>query len=271
MSSKELCNPRPFLKWAGGKSCFITELLKHSPDKFNNYFEPFIGGGALFFALKPKSTYLSDINEDLINTYKQIKNNLNQVMLILEACNYDKESYYKIRNKSSENKIFKAAKFIYLNKTCWNGLYRVNLRGQFNVPFGRHKNPIICDKGNLLAVNRALRNVTIKNGSFERILKDAKRGDFVFLDPPYVTGHKNNGFIEYNSRLFSWSDQERLANLANRLVQKGVKVLATNAEHKSILKLYKNFEKIKLHRRSTIAGKVSARRKTVEMLFRGGY
>ena len=150
---------KPFLKWAGGKKRLLPRLLKFVPKEYNNYYEPFLGGGSLFFALRPKKAYLSDLNEELINTYTQVRNNVSEVIKHLKGMKYNKKSYYKIRDMKPKNNAKRAAKFIYLNKTCWNGLYRVNPQGEFNVPIGRYKNPTICDEENLKNVGKALKKV----------------------------------------------------------------------------------------------------------------
>ncbi len=181
----------------------------------------------------------------------------------------NKETYYAVRGNRSRGPYKRAAEFIYLNKACWNGLYRVNASGEFNVPYGRPKKNQSEDYPNLreCASKLARRAVTIANADFEHVLESATEGDFVFLDPPYVTRHNNNGFIDYNERLFSWADQRRLAATAQRLRNNGVHVLATNAAHKDVLKLYRNFDKYPFDRRSTLAADTRKRGMVREMIF----
>lgn len=194
---------RPFLKWAGGKRKLLPYLLKLVPEKYDNYYEPFLGGGSLFFAIKPKNAYLSDMNDDLMNTYVQIKDNVELVIKYLKMMQYNKESYYQIRSMNVKSPAKRAAKFIYLNKTCWNGLYRVNKAGIFNVPMGKYTNLTICNENELQLVSRVLQNAKLRSADFEEVIKNINENDFIYFDPPYTTSHKNNNFIEYNAQLFS--------------------------------------------------------------------
>ena len=234
---------KPFLKWAGGKRALIHAIMAVAPKNYDRYFEPFLGGGALFFTLKPKKAFLSDINFEITNTYRQIQRNPQNVINLLKKINHSKEMYYKIRRKRSRSEIQKASRFIYLNRTCWNGLYRENQKGEFNVPIGKYKNPIICDKENLMRVSALLNNARalICKADFEKQLEKAKKGDFVYLDPPYVTTHKNNGFLQYNKKIFSLEDQKRLYNVFVGLDKKGCKVVLSNADHDFISDLYSSF------------------------------
>ncbi len=257
---------RPFLKWAGGKKALLPELLKIIPKNYNRYFEPFLGSGALFFALEPKEAYLSDLNSELINSYQQIKRNVGGVIKFLKNMPYQKKYYYNIRSQRLSNNLRRAARFIYLNKTCWNGLYRVNPKGRFNVPIGRYDNPTICDEEKLKNVSKILKNVTIRGLDFEKAVKDTTEGDLIYLDPPYTTSHKNNGFIEYNSRIFSLKDQNRLKDAVVELDKKGCKIIMSNAEHDYIRRLYKNFNLTLVKRRSLIAGNVKKRKKVPELV-----
>jgi DNA adenine methylase len=152
----------PFLKWAGSKRLLLPELIKHVPLKFNKYYEPFLGGGALFFFIKPKRAFLSDTNAELINTYLQVRNNLNKLISCLKEMKFSKKEYMRIRALQTQDKIERAARFIFLNKTCWNGLYRVNMSGKFNVPVGSSKNPTIFCLDNLLAVSKVLKNEDLR-------------------------------------------------------------------------------------------------------------
>lgn len=259
-------NAKPFLKWAGGKKKLLNDLLKVIPAEYNNYFEPFLGSGALFFALQPHKAHLSDLNKELINTYTQIKINSDEVIKFLKQMNFDSDNYYKIRAMKTNNNILRAARFIYLNKTCWNGLYRENSRGEFNVPIGRYRNPLICDEENLRNVNMVLKRAVIKHADFENAVKNAKKNDLVYFDPPYTTSHKNNSFIEYNSQIFSLDDQIRLKNIMHDLNNRGCKIIMSNADHKFIKNLYEGFNIVVVSRKSVIAADVGKRKVVTELI-----
>jgi len=260
--------PHPFLKWAGSKRYILKHIIGAFPQSFNTYREPFLGGGSLFFFLKPEKAILSDTNEDLINTYLAIRHNVDSVFDYISLLKPNKTTYYKIREKRSKGKLKRAAEFIYINKTCWNGLYRVNSKGVFNVPYGSPKNNYIADIDNLRKCSNLLNKETIelRTCDFEEALTGTKQGDLVYLDPPYVTGHSNNGFVEYNEKIFSWADQIRLAKVAKKLSSIGAHVLVSNANHTQVLELYKGFDKIQIDRNSTLAGDINKRGKVSEVL-----
>ncbi|MEJ7901546.1 MAG: Dam family site-specific DNA-(adenine-N6)-methyltransferase, partial [Thermomicrobiales bacterium] len=210
MQETKTSKPEPFLKWAGGKRKLVARLAPYlkSPQSEYSYFEPFLGGGAAFFHLEPQSAFLSDVNEELIETYIAVRDEVESVIDYLSGLVYKKEDYYQIRSARPTTTAERAARFIYLNKTCFNGLYRVNLKGEFNVPFGRHKPSVeICNKTQLYAASKALSLASLRAGDFQDVLTHAQSGDVVYLDPPYTTTHSNNGFIEYNAKVFSWDDQ----------------------------------------------------------------
>lgn len=263
---KNIVNAKPFLKWAGGKKSLLTHLEKILPNSYNSYFEPFLGGGALFFSLQPKKAFLSDLNKELINTYLQLKRHSKEVIKILEKMPYEKTVYYKIRNTYSKDKIYRAARFIYLNRSCWNGLYRENRKGEFNVPFGRFKNPTICDPVNLEAVSNALKKTSLRHVDFEIILEKAQNNDLVYLDPPYVTTHSNNGFLQYNAKIFSLEDQKRLKEVFLKLHKKKCKVILSNADHKFIRELYDQFYIYRVDRKSLLAGDKKKRKDVSELI-----
>lgn len=264
----KLSIPHPFLKWAGSKRFLLKYIVGALPQNFNTYREPFLGGGSVFFYLKPESAVLSDTNKDLINTYNAIRDNANSVFNYISPLKPNKTTYYKIRGQRSKGKYKRAAEFIYINKTCWNGLYRVNSKGIFNVPYGSPKNNYIADIDNLKECSKLLNKETVELRvcDFEEALVGAKQGDLVYLDPPYVTGHSNNGFVEYNEKIFSWSDQLRLAKAAIQLASIGAYVIVSNANHNQVLELYKGFKKIQIDRNSTLAGDISKRGKVSEVL-----
>lgn len=261
--------PRPFLKWAGSKQALLPQFADLLPDTFGDYYEPFLGSGAVFFHLKPECAHLSDFCGDLVATYQGLRDATEAVVEYLRPLRPDQEKFYEIRSSMSSNPATRAAQFIYLNKTCWNGLYRVNSSGIFNVPYGRPKSDNILDEANLRACACALQGqaVSLSIGDFEIALQRVKRGDLVFLDPPYVTKHNNNGFRDYNETLFSWKDQERLARIAHELVERGASVFITNAEHDDLVRMYEGFEFRQLVRTSTLASNAQRRGKITEALF----
>ncbi|MGH7800737.1 MAG: DNA adenine methylase [Thermodesulfobacteriota bacterium] len=257
----------PYLKWAGGKQWLAPFAPLLLPPNFSGvYFEPFLGAGAFFFAVEPAKAVLTDINSELITTYIAIKENLSLVIEALKSYPYNKDFYYYIRSKKPHIPHLLAARIIYLNRTCWNGLYRVNQSGEFNVPFGRFKNPIICDEGRLRSAVKLLNRAKIYCCDFQKAVEVTRRGDFVYFDPPYITGHKDNGFLKYNTRLFSWSDQERLSQVAISLRDRGVWVLISNADHNKVISLYKGFFYYKISRKSLIGGLGSNRGVVTEAL-----
>jgi DNA adenine methylase len=247
----------PFIKWAGGKSRLISQLKNFIPEEFNNYFEPFVGSGALFFYLtssfqikKNFSLHLSDINSELINVYKTIKNNLKDLIKELqynenEYSNDPKKFYYKLRGERFPfDNIKEAARFITLNKTCYNGLYRVNKNGIFNVPLGRYNKPKICDTRNLTKVNKImnLRNTTIENYDYQKISSKIQENDFIYLDPPYFPINETSNFTNYTSNGFDIGQQKRLANFFYDLDKRKCKILLSNSDTTIIRDLYSSFK-----------------------------
>jgi DNA adenine methylase len=249
-------SPPPFLKWAGGKRWLTSRVVESVAPLSGRYIEPFLGSGAVFFALRPQNALLSDANEELINTFQAVKDNPGAVAAALREHQrkHSAEYYYTVRSAKPRNEFRKAARFIYLNRTCWNGLYRVNLDGVFNVPIGT-KNSVLLDTDDWSSVAAILRKAKLVTQDFEVSVDSAKAGDVVFADPPYTVKHNFNGFIKYNNSLFSWDDQIRLRDAMLRAKNRGVKTIVTNASHKSIRELYKNHFQIKaLSRASVLAG-----------------
>lgn len=260
-------NGPSFLKWAGGKkwlSAALNGLIP--PDWSGKYAEAFLGSGALFFTLGSKKAFLSDLNLELITTYIVIKENPEKLIDLLEKFPNKKRFFLNLRASEPRNEIETAARFIYLNRTCWNGLYRVNKKGLFNTPFGKYKNPLICDGKKILEASKMLKQAKLVAGDFEIIKKEVGRGDWVYFDPPYITGHRNNGFLKYNKHLFSWDDQVRLASLSSNLAQNGVNVLISNADHESVISLYKDFYYYRVVRNSLIGGGNSYRGEIFEAI-----
>jgi DNA adenine methylase len=219
---------RPFLKWPGGKRWLWGALQSLLPPHFNRYFEPFLGGGAIFFALRPKRAILSDINPELINAYMQIRDNVDCIIKALGRLRNDRGTYQRVRAADPQDNVKKAVRFIYLSKTAFNGMYRVNREGRFNVPFaGQHRK--VLDPDALRVASAHLQGHQLMVRDFADGLMMAKAGDFVYCDPPYTVLHNNNGFLRYNERLFSWADQKRLADLAIAAVCLGARVMVSNA------------------------------------------
>ena len=224
----------PILKWAGGKRQLLSELLPLVPDYKGKYIEPFLGGGAMFFALSPENAVLSDCNEELISLYKTIKKYHNT-----EA------EYYRIRSLDWRqlSDVESAARMIFLNKTCFNGLYRVNRQGGFNVPYGKNPNIKFCNEGQIKCASGALKRKKLLCGDYKRILNEyAEPGDFIFLDPPYFQVTEKELFLRYTSDRFYEPDQEELAEIVNDLFDKGCDIMITNSNHPRIYELYKRFD-----------------------------
>ena len=246
---------RPFLKWAGGKRQLLPEIRKYVPKRISKhtYYEPFIGGGALLFELQPPKAVINDSNKELINCYQVIKESLDELMEELSKDKYSNSetSYYEMRDLdrsmkkyASLSEVEKAARIIYLNKTCYNGLFRVNSQGQFNVPFGRYKNPNFLDDAVLRAVNKYLNSndITLLNQDFAEAVKDAKRGDFVYFDPPYDPVSETASFTGYDVNGFNRDEQQRLKEEFDALHKRGCKVMLSNSCTDFILDLYKHYQ-----------------------------
>jgi len=263
---------RPFLSWAGSKRKLLKHLAPFSSFAAGRYYEPFLGGGALFFALAPKSAEISDASPSLIDTYKAVRDYPEEILTILRSLKPTKGNFDLMKRQERSTAVNNAARFIFLNKAGWNGLYRVNSQGVFNVPYGRPKSDFVVDEDNFLQCAKALgrRGVSVQHQDFEAVADRVIAGDFVFFDPPYVTTHNLNGFVDWNERLFSWRDQVRLAAMARALSERGANVLITNADHEDIRALYLDFGCTKFERSSTLAGNKDKRGKTSEAIFFNG-
>ncbi len=254
-AESSFCNPqlvecRPFLKWAGGKSQLLKEIRANLPLSFDRYFEPFLGGGALFFALQPKAAVLTDINTQLVNAFSVVRDDVDSLVaeLAKHKERHSRRYYYKLRAADRQNDFWvwsdveKAARLIYLNKTCFNGLYRVNTWGQFNVPLGDYKQPTILDEVNLRACSSALKEAKLKSASFEEVVEDACSGDFVYLDPPYFPLSPTASFSAYSKGGFTTDDHRRLKEAMAKLTIKGVRVMLSNSSAPFVLDLFKEFD-----------------------------
>lgn len=254
---------KPIIKWAGGKTQLLFDLTERMPKLYGKYIEPFFGGGALFFCIQPDNAIIADSNPELINMYTQVANNVESVIRYLSCYKNEKDMFYKVRaldwTKLSPTRA--AARTLYLNKTCFNGLYRVNKKGQFNTPFGKYKNPKICDQEHLLKASEALKKATIICGDYLDVLERyAQKGDFVFLDPPYIPISKNSDFKRYTKEQFYDNDQKRLAKEVKRLYEKGCYVILTNSNHADIYSLYSQFKIEVIQTRRSISSKSSSRK-----------
>jgi DNA adenine methylase len=262
---------RPFLKWAGGKRQLIPALLRHVPEGFPRYFEPFVGGGALFFTLRPRNAVLADVNERLIRTYRGVRDHVDDVIGLLRGYPHDEKFFYKLREVDIDARTDAevAAWFIYLNKTGFNGLYRVNRRNLFNVPFGRYDNPAICDEATLRTCSTALARTDLLVADFEAVVAEAKPADFVYFDPPYVPLSVTSSFTSYTSGGFGLDGQTRLRDVALELKKRGVNVLLSNSSAQSVRDLYQEgFEMTEVSATRFVNSKASGRGAIKELIIR---
>ena len=236
-------NAGPFIKWAGGKSRLLEQLSALLPTQVDRYFEPFVGGGALFFGLQPDNAVLSDVNEELIHLYQTVRDDVESLIADLQRHRYERTYYYMVRalDPLRLSTIERASRMVYLNRTCFNGLYRVNRRGHFNVPFGRYTNPSICQTDKLRAASEALDGVTIEVRNYAAVLDAASEGDFVYFDPPYDPISRTANFTSYTQGDFGSDDQRRLADLFAKLDAKGVQCMLSNSDTPFVRELYADF------------------------------
>lgn len=263
--------PRPFLKWAGGKRQLLPELLRRVPP-FKRYFEPFVGGGALFFRLAPPCATLSDVNGELINAYQVIRDDVEGVIKELSSIEHNEDFFYECRDAdrtpafATWSPVKRAARLIYLNKTCFNGLYRVNSKGFFNVPFGDIRTPNYLDVENLRRCSATLQGQTIAVAPFGAVLDQAERGDFIYFDPPYAPLTATANFTAYAKDGFRGEDQEALRDLCRKLDEKGVSWMLSNSSAPLILDLYKEYEIEFVEAARHINSKVGGRGKVKEVI-----
>lgn len=267
-------NATPFLKWAGGKSSLLPQLAPLFPHDFRKYFEPFLGGAAVFFHLKPSGAVLSDINPRLVDCYLAIRDHVGEVISLLDKLRntHGKEQYYQARedlNRGTDLSIVeRAALQIYLNKTCYNGLYRENRRGHFNVPIGRYSNPSIFSVDNLFAASTLLKRADINNAPFDQILETARAGDFVYFDPPYEPISKTSNFVSFTRHGFTSEDQAHLATTCRRLDRMGCYFMVSNSNAPLIRELYRGFSQHQIQARRRINSKATRRGPVVELVIR---
>lgn len=262
----------PIVKWVGGKRQLLFELLKNMPKTYNRYFEPFIGGGALFFELQPDNAYISDMNEELINLYSVVRDSVDELIEDLSKHEISKEYFLEIRNidrteeYSKLSNVERASRFIYLNRTCFNGMYRVNSKGEFNVPFGNYKNPRIIDENNLLNCSELLKKTEIKCADFSEIIHKVQKGDFVYFDPPYVPLNETSSFTSYTKDGFDIDMQFKLREVCDELDSMGVKFMLSNSDTKLVNELYANYEIKKVFASRQINANADGRGKITEVL-----
>lgn len=261
---------KPFLRWAGGKTWFIDHLeALLDGQHFANYYEPFLGGGSIFFSLSvtDAAATLSDANTELIDTYISIRDNVEEVIQYFATYENTSDFYYKLREKEPTDPFERAARFIYLNHTSYNGLYRVNRKGKYNVPFGKRKSDTI-DIEEIRKASRALVGANLLSGDFENRGDVIHEGTLVFLDPPYTVSHNDNGFVQYNQSIFSIEDQARLARYIQFIMDQGAYFILMNAAHNAIREIFADCGRSMLvERQSLIGGKNAKRGLTSELVF----
>lgn len=270
---------KPFLKWAGGKATLAPQIIKLLPPHIATYYEPFVGGGAVFWALSVSvlggqraryyNSVLSDVNRELVDTYRAVRNQPTALMRELTGMATDEETYLEVRASKPTTLVARAARTIYLNKTGFNGLYRVNQRGEFNVPWGKRKNPGLYVHDNIVECSKRLAHTTLRSDDFAAVLYSAREGDAVYLDPPYVPVSVTSNFTSYTAAKFGPADQERVARVFRELVERGVHVVASNADCKEVRRLYRGFKMHKVSVRRNINSKGNARGPVGELLIVG--
>lgn len=258
----------PFLKWTGGKRWLANAINAFHDMDTRRHVEPFAGSAACFFASTMSRALLTDTNSDLINAYRIVRDEPLRLIARLSSMTKSRDAFLSIRQSQPRSPVSQAARFIYLNRTAFNGLYRVNREGQFNVPYGCKPNTLVCDAANILAASARLHNTIVCTQDFEVTLADATRSDLVYIDPPYTVKHDSNCFRRYNDRIFSWSDQVRLSEVLKNLASHERRLIVTNAHHDSVLRLYPRrlFLAFVVRRPSNMAADISRRGKCCELL-----
>lgn len=260
--------PHPFLKWAGGKGQLLEQYAPLFPQRYKRYLEPFLGGGAVFFHLRPPRAVLSDGNAELIDCFRAVREEVRALIAALRLHRYERDHFYAVRALDVENLTLaeRAARTIFLNRTCFNGLYRVNSKGRFNVPFGRYANPTIVDAPNLRACSRALRRARVECAPFQAVLGEARRGDFVYFDPPYHPRSKTSQFTGYAPGGFTADDQRELARTFAALDRRGVLLMLSNSDTPLIRELYQGFRVVEVQAARSINSKAGRRGAITELV-----
>jgi DNA adenine methylase len=265
-------NARPFLKWAGGKSRLLPQYRPHFPasEEIGRYYEPFIGSAAVFFHLQPHPAWLADANEKLVAVYRVVQQDVEALIEALQVHHNDRDYYYRIRaqNPAELSAVQRAARLIFLNRTCYNGLYRENKKGEFNVPFGRYSNPTICDEQRLRLASQALQGVELTVGDFAAVAGPARAGDFIYFDPPYAPLSATSNFTSYNRDGFGADDQRRLAETIHLLTSRGCYVMLSNSSSPLIYELFEEhgYRLIPITARRSINSKADRRGPVTELL-----
>jgi DNA adenine methylase len=257
----------PLVKWPGGKRALVPHILPLLPGTFGRFYEPFVGSGALFFAIQPDKATLSDTNAELINLYTQVRDHPDDLIKVLRKYRNSANFYYGARSSSPRLPLTRAARFLYLLTLSFNGIHRVNLRGVFNVPYGFKTHLPTHDEQRIRLASRALAGVTLTAADFAKATARARNGDLIYFDPPYTVAHAHNGFVKYNEKIFSWNDQTRLAEHARVLVDRGCHIFVSNADHPSVAKLYRGFRIARIKRFSVIAASSDFRRPITETVY----
>ncbi|MCH8043054.1 MAG: Dam family site-specific DNA-(adenine-N6)-methyltransferase [Planctomycetes bacterium] len=265
--TKQDSTPRllPFLKWPGGKR-WLAPLLRAIMvrELTGTYYEPFVGAGAVFLQLRPERSVLSDTNSDLIHFFNVVRTRPEEVVRAVWQCSNTAECYARVRRRVPRSDVGRAARFLFLNRTCWGGIYRTNKVGEFNVPFG-DSGRRLCSLQHVIDVSAVYSNAALAVQDFESGFRCAKSGDAIYADPPYTGKGENNGFVRYNEKLFSWSDQVRLARECRSAKQRGVFVAVSGLRHDELLSLYSGWWVLKLSRHSTVSRELASRRQITEV------
>lgn len=261
---------QPLIKWPGGKRWLVPEIAAHAPPLYRRYIEPFAGGAAIFFGLKPDQAILSDINADLMEFYSVVARQPEELISRINALKNTETAYYRIRELVPTCELDRAARFLYLTRLSFNGIYRVNLKGEFNVPYGQKSWMAPCDPDHVRRCAEVLARATLLTADFRDVLRQAESGDFVYVDPPYTVAHNNNGFLKYNERIFSWNDQCDLAEAARSAAARGAMVIISNADHFDLRKLYSDFDQVTVRRFSSVSAESRGRKHVNECIFMRG-
>lgn len=260
----------PILKWAGGKTRLMSELIRRLPEHWEGYYEPFVGGGALFFRMGPEQARISDLNYELVNVYTVTRDRVNALIAALQGLEYDRDTYYGMRGLDPETlePVARAARMIYLNRTCFNGLYRVNRRGQFNVPMGRYRDPVICQTERLLQASARLQQTDIVHAGYADAVSDASEGDFIYFDPPYQPLTATANFTSYTAGAFDEDDQATLAKTFTELGERGVQCMLSNSDTPLIRDLYEGHRIDQVMAPRAISRSASGRSAVAEVIVR---